>query len=507
MDNLPFLTLAPSTRGTLVKWGLMNIVRIALALLCLYQHIAQAESPRVVVVGAGLAGLTAAYRLQRMSIPVEVYEARSRPGGRCLTAYFGSAYEELGGKSFEDAPDPVHIRALTTEFGLEEREHQFFGVQWLGYDNELIPLAKAYEGAPAPTPELYSQMRRYQACARNLDELISLTFADCPLLARLLKGEISGFESSPTSRLAVEYLDESLWPYYAISYARANQHGGGSLANRKHHVAGGNSVLVQALANSLRNAIQYNHPLRSISRCANGRIALQFADNLRVDADYVILTLPCSTLRDVYIESGLLPEDQLHAIQELPYGTAAKLLVPICAPAGEAIKSFQTDRTYSWFNSDNTVMTIWYIADAGILTPGDPKLEADIERHRQVYPHITFPSDPQPVALFWANEEYSKGSYCTHAPGQFALYNEMLDEYGEKVRKVFRSVEGKLFFAGEHTADIINTLDGAVQSGERAARMLGRAITQRQRSAGGWVQTRLCESPDRPDNDSQRCAP
>lgn len=58
------------------------------------------NEPKIAVVGAGLAGLTAAYRLHQRGHDVHVYEARQRPGGRVLSVKIGESYDELGGENF-----------------------------------------------------------------------------------------------------------------------------------------------------------------------------------------------------------------------------------------------------------------------------------------------------------------------------------------------------------------------------------------------------------------------
>jgi len=76
------------------------------------------SQPRVAVVGAGLAGVTAAYRLSQVGIPVQLYEARDRIGGRCWTARgFADGQTAEHGGEFIDTRH-VHIRGLAEELGL-----------------------------------------------------------------------------------------------------------------------------------------------------------------------------------------------------------------------------------------------------------------------------------------------------------------------------------------------------------------------------------------------------
>src|SRR5690242_19151432 len=80
---------------------------------------AAAQGARAVVVGAGLAGVTAAYRLAQNGVQVRLYEARDRIGGRCWTARgFGGGQTAEHGGEFIDTRH-VHLRALAAELRLQ----------------------------------------------------------------------------------------------------------------------------------------------------------------------------------------------------------------------------------------------------------------------------------------------------------------------------------------------------------------------------------------------------
>src|SRR5690349_21423839 len=80
---------------------------------------AAAHAARVVVVGAGLAGTTAAYRLARSGVQVRLFEARDRIGGRCWTARgFADGQTAEHGGEFIDTRH-VHMRGLARELGLQ----------------------------------------------------------------------------------------------------------------------------------------------------------------------------------------------------------------------------------------------------------------------------------------------------------------------------------------------------------------------------------------------------
>src|SRR5882672_11241780 len=78
-----------------------------------------AHDPRVVVVGAGLAGLSCAYKLQQHGIRADLYESRDRVGGRCWSArtFAGGQVAEHGGE-FVDTRH-VQLRRLVAALGLD----------------------------------------------------------------------------------------------------------------------------------------------------------------------------------------------------------------------------------------------------------------------------------------------------------------------------------------------------------------------------------------------------
>ncbi|MGK5595505.1 MAG: FAD-dependent oxidoreductase [Parachlamydiaceae bacterium] len=80
---------------------------------------ADVHQPQIVVIGAGLAGLTTAYRLYNAGMDVGVYEARPRIGGRIFTLDFNGDEVELGAQTFRDNGQHVYLLKLIDELGLE----------------------------------------------------------------------------------------------------------------------------------------------------------------------------------------------------------------------------------------------------------------------------------------------------------------------------------------------------------------------------------------------------
>ncbi len=81
---------------------------------------------KIVIVGAGLAGLTTAYRLHQAGADVHVYEARPRVGGRVFTVKIDENIAELGAQNIADGGEAENILRLVKEFGLELVENKIY---------------------------------------------------------------------------------------------------------------------------------------------------------------------------------------------------------------------------------------------------------------------------------------------------------------------------------------------------------------------------------------------
>jgi monoamine oxidase len=287
-----------------------------------------AEEKKITVVGAGLAGLTAAYRIEQMTHqPVEVFEARNRPGGRVYTVYVGDSYEELGGKFISDAEEAPHIKALVQEMGLEiETQIVDLGKRKYFYKGKVGNFYSAIlENQPDELLLSYEQFNSWAQKANSIGEVLDIAFRDQPLLRHFAELRSRNFDGNDSKDLSAAYAD-SFWEAFESNYQTAK----GILPSlyELSYVKGGNSLLIKKLTESLQGTIHYNRPLRKISK-SGGRICLVFEGEKEVITDSLILAIPCSTLREVEIERGILPEDQKFAIETLQYGTNAKVLLPI----------------------------------------------------------------------------------------------------------------------------------------------------------------------------------
>jgi monoamine oxidase len=153
------------------------------------------ESNEVAVVGAGLAGLTAAYRLQQAGFNVKVFEATERPGGRVLTYYQGSSHEELGGKFLDDGVESKEIRALIQELGLSIESYEIPWTATYLHDGKPAEMFNLFENVPPPTDENYLALKS-QTESEHFLTVVRRFLKDHPELLRILELRFANYEGT-----------------------------------------------------------------------------------------------------------------------------------------------------------------------------------------------------------------------------------------------------------------------------------------------------------------------
>ena len=149
----------------------------------------------VAIIGAGIAGLTAAHRLSERGIDCAVIEASERAGGRIYGFNVGDRAVQLGGRWL--GPGQDRIKALAKEFGVDVRENSIFsdlgGDRVEGQASALVELARQLDNLAQTVP----LDRPWDAAnARELDSQTLATWlhghAD-PETADLADSILSGF--------------------------------------------------------------------------------------------------------------------------------------------------------------------------------------------------------------------------------------------------------------------------------------------------------------------------
>jgi monoamine oxidase len=469
-----------------------------------------AHDPRVVVVGAGLAGLTAAYRVTQAGVPVRLFEARDRVGGRCWTARgFADGQTAEHGGEFIDTRH-VHLLGLADELGLEVDDLweawvpgsiwptwlDGAPVPWKEVQAQLDPVAAAVEreacriGVIADGRKPSTRAISYGTATPEAVEL------DARSMAEWLDERVPGVVGSPLGA----YLDASMSGWYGLEMDRLSACTWMDYfvlpapgADERWHVRGGNDLVTDALAERLpAGTVELEAPFEVLRARSDGSYELRFGGAAPVVADLVVLALPFSTLRFVDLDDAAFGPERLAAIRGLGMGSDVKLLVQY----DRRPSAFEVDgRTWSGgMDHTDPHFQTWESSAgetgrSGLLTvyaggrtgeswtsdephaPAPPAFAAEYVGHvDDVVPGTAERFNGRAWLDLWTRDPWTNGAYAAFLPGQYTRL------WGYTGR-----AEGRVHFAGEHTSTYSQGyLNGGVESGQRVAievmRELGRPV-------------------------------
>lgn len=455
--------------------------------------------PRVVIVGAGLAGVSCAWKLRLHGIATTLYDARDRVGGRCWTARgFADRQTAEHGGEFIDTRH-VQLRRLVARLGLELDD------LWAAYD-ALGPTSGllVLDGEQRDRREVFAEMdvvvRRLTREARRIgpyrfgqagpaakafdqrtmrelmDEIVP--GGSGSLLGRAIDVGQTGFWGiDPESTSAITMIDAYVTPYP------------GGPADERYHVRGGNDQVPTMLAEMLPpGAVHLEAPLVAMWRRTDGSYALRFGDSAAtVVADHVVLCLPFTALREVELEGAGFDAKRLRSIRELGMGTNAKLLLQLrdrLHSFDDWSGSFSTDqpKSDSWASTleqpgNGDVLTVFSGGATGASYPTDvphgpaPAVVVDealgfLDRW---LPGTRASFNGRAWLDSWVDDPWTRGSYAAFLPGQWTSFFGYLG-----------LSQGNVHFAGEHTSTYSQGyLNGGVETGLRAAREILHAVGRR----------------------------
>ncbi|MBX9786559.1 MAG: FAD-dependent oxidoreductase [Alphaproteobacteria bacterium] len=447
------------------------------------------NKPKIIIVGAGLSGLTAAYRLQQMGHDVQVYEARHRSGGRVLSVKIGESYGELGGENFLDGNEGRYSLKLMRELNLEtiHFEKPFSCIHTNG--KQTTSFSEVIGKFKNP-PNLWKVMEEVASCSANLQEVIESVFKEDPELRSIFTRALTTYEGSDPETLDSSCID-SLYEIFSLFQDLSIEDKGKPGGVKRLCLKGGNAKLPLTLSDKLEHGIQYESVLTAV-RKEQQKMVLTFNTNQEISADIVLLTIPCSLYQDVEFASNTLPQEQLLDIKNVQYGTNSKILFPVTLK-NKKCEFMILPYFVSWLNRDDSIMTFYIGGKQGILDlksakslfdqeiPFLSKEEEDIQINVNTMEEghdMQLASYEGAVFKSWIKDPYAKGSYSNRGIGRSTLLNEIITVRGEEVRSIFRPVKDQIFFAGEHTTTlpVLGTLESAIESGERMARLIVKSL-------------------------------
>lgn len=413
---------------------------------------------KVIVIGCGLSGLTAAYQLNRAGHDVVVLEAKDRVGGRTWSAKIGNTVAERGAE-FISRRD-FAVAALAAEFRIPVVTH--------GVAFERREL-RGHQPSPS---ELESDLNLIQHAYHELaDGGRPISFAE---VAQEALGE--SYLSNPTFVRLVTSLGGSAESANALNIVAEMEHGrrgtsgsgpatvdDGRYLGDNGRLLEGNQSLALAIAKSLGSAVRLNSPVMSVEQ-SDGRCEVTLHDGTSVVGDAVIVTVPLPMV--TRLNYGFdLPEDFLAALSHLEMGVGAKLAVDVGQTPVE--RPVQAESDYWWYwksllgDAENQSSVISCFASGAstidsLQTSGGP--EKWWARLSSMLPAGVSASST--ILTDWQQDPWTRGVYSYAG----------LEWKPSDVEALNRPVE-KVVFAGEHTG-LEQTMNGAILSGQRAAKTI-----------------------------------
>jgi monoamine oxidase len=460
--------------------------------------------PRIVVIGAGNAGMTAAYRIHvRSGWPVAVFEADTRVGGRTWT----NRTFMNGGQWFEHGAGGVNTNQLAQPggIGMLVKELQMGPMYdlWINYPNggteRYFNGRRGFDDAAFATAmrvarKQFAQCRwPFTYANYNANNLMFDRMTVAEWIERYVPGGLRGSAGADIAAVwsgclygaraedmsafgIVAEFGGTFWKYPESTY------------DERWGIPGGNDNLSHELAARLPpGSVHLGYALIAIRRNAFGSVTLTFdADGRAIDvvADRVVIAMPTGAMLRVDYSRAGFDALKVATFQE-PNGENCKL-------AFQFADQVWADNGQSGdAETDTVVSESWqlsYINTGGRYGGRNFAPPVWVAFNTQPYPHLPAhgPAPAQLVAQYlavadalypnpkasrrfagkawldnWPQDPFARGSYSYYRPGQW-----------QRIAGAEALPSGAIFFAGEHTAPYQERgyMNGAVLSGERAAR-------------------------------------
>jgi len=426
----------------------------------------------VAIGGTGLAGLSAAYELARAGAAVTLLDARSYAGGRVRTVreFAAQQHGELGGEFIDG--DQKEIIDICRQFDLP-----LLRILHSGFTHRFRDATGTYHvSRTAPWDALRDclspLMRRYKlargdSSSEAIREMAAMSLSDwmrrskAPPDVHHIANALRAFFLADPAEISVLPVVEQL------------AKGGAPSQSEFYRIEGGNDRLVDALRRVSGGRLLLGHVVRAVAN-AFDRVVITVTDpsglTQQVEADYLVMTLPASTLRHVDIQPPLA-DDQRRAIERVGYGRATKVLL-------QSSMNMFDDRRARAFATDDCVGAFWDGSEeqggaASIVSFLAGGSASDCLRDKAMAGGQSLLSDlcwlgidRAPVTAVhigdWTADPWVRGGYAFLDPGFDPAWRSLL------ARRA-----GRIVFAGEHTSERWQGyMNGAIESGQRAAREL-----------------------------------
>jgi monoamine oxidase len=447
----------------------------------------------VLVLGGGLAGLTAAYQLKKNHVAYRVYEASSRLGGRVQTLNFFNTdhqFAEVGGEFFDETHH--EFAQLCKDLGLKAADISYEmktdrGIYWLGgkivsekdFRKRLKPLAQKFAQLRADLiaevpGEIKAESILNSSQAKLLDAQ-SLSQVLEPLRERVEPSVLECFQNLCRSEWGVDTTEINLLQF--VLRLAVEEKSLVSASPKMFRVEGGAGRVIQILGERVQGilpgfTLKLEYELIGV-KVKSGGYSLTFKTPTGKDtvwARHVICTLPWSILKNIEgIRELDLSPLQFEALSRAVYARHSKAIASFKDPVWRRKKA-GTPPFQGVFRGQLAGQQYW---DASRGQDGSHGLissqrggkeghevsaevaSADVVKDLQHF--FKELGTPESFHLTnWQQKPFAKGSRLHHLPGTYLRHLEMLVQQNNK---------SNFYFAGEHMSfRDAGTMNGAVEN-------------------------------------------
>jgi monoamine oxidase len=447
---------------------------------------------QIAIIGAGIAGLNAAYQLQKQGIKATIYEASDRIGGRMYTMgdEFGKGLTTDIGGEFVDTTH-ADIIQLVKELGLS-----FYDLR----QDKLARKVFVFGGKQLSDQDLKNAIKPYAAqLIRDIKSLpLVISYKESAKFQHLDQQSITGYLQSIgvqgwlydflnvtlTREYGMEASEQSAVNFLIMFTEPVDAEKGYELFGTDHEVfkiKGGSQHLTDALYQKVKDSVKTGYNLKAINKGPTGGYDLGFDHNGKtttINTRKVIIAIPFTILRLISINVPM-PAAKIKCINEIGYGTSSKFILGVTGKPwrGSGSQGYTfTDLSFgcgwdsSQMQSDSegsfTIFGGGAFSDK-LLGESDEKLvDQFLPDLDTIYPGTKKAFSKKTMKFCWVSNPYSKAAYSAFKTGQWSTIAGW-----EAV-----PVE-QIYFAGEHVSrDFQGYMNGAAQTGRMAAEQILKSI-------------------------------
>ncbi len=450
----------------------------------------QKRQPKIAIIGAGLAGLSAGYHFKKSGLDFTLYEASRRVGGRVLsvsntiaknvTVEYGAEFIDTNHADMLAYIEEFDLQKIDTKVESEAKyiQNVYYFDKKRYNDRDLVEALKdiapkILNNARQMASVDYQNPDRFGYDKISIDEYFSKIgikgwVAD--LLKTAYTGEY-GLDSGEQSSLNFLYLvpSESLNIIRPRAKSLPKSFDLFGASDERYKTLRGNQQIPNKIVGKIEKNIKYGHKLEAIQENSNGSFKLKFEGKSEFSADIVLIALPFTVLRTLDIKKVKLEDFKRKSIMEMGYGTNSKLMMGFQERAWRKqnylgymyTKDIHTGWDSSLLQNVNIGEASFTIFHGGNIGKNMKISEYDkyLSLVNEVYPGLENSTNAKKTVMNWTQNPYSKGSYTCYKVGQFGEIG-----FAESVP------HGNLFFIGEHCdSDFQGFMNGAAKSGRETA--------------------------------------